>query len=171
MKKHLTKKSVLAIVALILCLSVSIGAAMAYFTDYEDAYGGAMLHLGGETQIDEGGSKNEKNITIKNTGETNMIVRVGIFGDEKYLNVSYDSADWAEQDGFYYYKKVLNAGQATSLIHADVNAAWEGSEKPDIDLEVAVVHESVQALYENNKLQIPDGWYAGVEEVKEEAAS
>ena len=42
MKKKMTRKQILAVLALIFCLSVSIGGAMAYFTDYEDAAGGAV---------------------------------------------------------------------------------------------------------------------------------
>ena len=53
MKKQMTKKTVLAVLALVLCLSVTIGGAMAYFTDYEDAHGGAVLNLGGETEMVE----------------------------------------------------------------------------------------------------------------------
>ena len=69
---RITKKMIPAVLILLICLSVTIGGAMAYFTDYEDAYGGAVVQLGGETEIDEGSDARNKHIVITNTGETNM---------------------------------------------------------------------------------------------------
>ena len=164
MKKHLTKKSILAAAALVLCLSVSIGSAMAYFTDYEDARGGAVLHLGGETEIDEGSDTRNKHIVIRNTGETNMMVRVAIFGNEneKYMSVT-PAADWITgNDGFYYYGSTLKPAEQTSVIDAVLKTEWQkGEDHPDLDgMEITVVHESAQAVFDNTsqKLIIPAGW-------------
>ena len=164
MKKRITKRSILAAAALVLCLSVTIGSAMAYFTDYEDAQGGAVLHLGGETEIDEGSDARNKHIVIQNTGETNMMVRVGIFGNEneKYLTVT-PAAGWiAGSDGFYDYGSTLKPEEQTSAIDAVLKAEWtKGGENPDLkDFEITVVHESAQAIFDDatQKLAIPAGW-------------
>lgn len=166
MKMKCSRKKVLAVLVAVLCLSVTIGGAMAYFTDYEDAYGGAVLRLDGETTIDEGNVAGEKNITITNTGEVSVLVRVGIFGDEKYLQTpSYTDADWIPYNGFYYYRWVLEPGKQTSVIKATVKDEWKGEKAsiPEEDFEITVVHESVPA-YENGEIAFPEGWYTDVKE-------
>ena len=78
MNRQTAKKPVLAALALVLCLSAAVGGAMAYFTDYEDAQGGAVIRLGGQTEIDEGSDTRNKHVVITNTGETNVIVRAAV---------------------------------------------------------------------------------------------
>jgi predicted ribosomally synthesized peptide with SipW-like signal peptide len=160
------KKKILVIFALVLCLSVTVGVSMAYFSDYEDASGGATLNLGGKTELEEGNDHSKKDIKIKNTGETNMIVRVAILGEGvqyfKEGNPSYDTDDWAvakDSQGvtWYYYKKVLKPKQETSVINAEMKFDWKG-EEPDYSFEITVVHESAQAVYNGEKLATPDGW-------------
>ena len=47
-------KKVKLLIASILLVALAVpAAALAYFTDYEDAWGGAVLKLEGETTIDE----------------------------------------------------------------------------------------------------------------------
>ena len=166
MRKQMTKTWILAITALALCLFVSIGGALAYFTDYEDAYGGAVLKLGGETEIDEGSDTRNKHVVILNTGETNVIVRAAIFGNEgeKYLTVTPGNGWTMGSDGFYYYSKVLKPEEQTSAIDAVLKTEWEkGEDHPDLtDMEITVVHESAQAIFniESQKLAAPEGWDA-----------
>ena len=164
MKKKISNK-ILVILALVLCLSASVGMTLAYFNDYEDASGGATLNLGGKTELYEGKDQNQKDIVIKNTGKTNMIVRVAIMGEGvKYFKNApkYDSSDWAldtDSNGvtWYYYKKVLAPGESTSDILAKMEFSWEGDE-PDYSFEITVVHESAQAVYNGRTLACPAGW-------------
>ena len=169
MKMQMTRKTILAVLGIVLCLSVSVGGAMAYFTDYEDASGGAVLRLGGETEIDEGSDARNKHIVIRNTGETNMIVRVGIFGNdnEEYLTVTPEAGWITGSDGFYYYGQVLTTdeeGNTTSAIDAVLKDEWKkGESHPDLTgMEITVVHESTQAVYENGEetLSVPEAWDA-----------
>lgn len=157
-------KTTLMIFALVLSLSVTVGASLAYFSDYEEASGGATLNLGGKTQIDEGKDNKQKDIVIKNTGETNMIVRVMIAGEGvKYLAnpPKYEKADWEKvKEGdieWYYYKKVLEPGQETSDILAKMEFSWQG-EEPSYNFEITVAHESAQAVYNGKTLAAPKGW-------------
>ena len=167
--KKISNKFVI-IFALVLCLSVSIGASLAYFSDYEEASGGATLNLGGKTEISEGTDHDQKNIVITNTGKTNMIVRVAIMGEGvKYFKnpPSYSTNDWVtdtDSNGvtWYYYKKVLEPGEApdynsTSPINAKMEFSWEG-EEPDYNFDITVVHESAQAVYNGRTLAAPEGW-------------
>ena len=160
-------KTTLMLFALVLSLSVTVGATLAYFSDYEQASGGATLRLGGQTKLTEGDAEDQKNIKIENTGETNTIVRVGIYGPDGMDDPIMDPEKWklSSKDGMYYYLKVLKPGDSTeanSLI-AHMNFHWtaeeddEGNlEVPDYYFEVTVVHEGAQAIYDdNNSLVAP----------------
>ena len=154
-------KKILAIFALALSLSVAVGSALAYFSDYEEASGGATLNLGGQTRLTEGENENEKDIVVTNTGKTDMIVRVGIFGPDE-MQAPVMKGDWTlGGDGMYYYGKVLKPGEDTGEgnLVSSMKFSWDG-EEPDYDFEVTVVHEGSQAVYEGEKLAVPDGWDA-----------
>ena len=156
-------KTILMLFALVLCLSMTVGATVAYFSDYEQASGGATLHLGGKTELYEGDKTNEKNIVVTNTGETDMIVRVGIYGpDEMEAPEVTGKWNYCRADGMYYYGEVLPPGKDTSdsKLRASLEFEWEGDE-PDYYLEVTVVHEGSQAIYEGKKLKVPNGWDKG----------
>ena len=160
MKKKGLNKKILAAFACLLCLLVSVGMTVAYFSDYEDASGGATMHLQGRTELGEGSDHANKNIVIKNTGDMNMIVRVSITGSEKYMTISHENGDetaWAKINGFYYYKKVLKPGEQTPQIDALLKAEWKGQE-PEYDFQVIVNHESAPAVYNGENLVTPEGW-------------
>ena len=173
MKKQMTRKTMLAVLGIVLCLSASVGGAMAYFTDYEDGRGSAVLNLGGETEIEEGSDGFDKHLVIQNTGETNMIVRAAIFGNEgeKYMTVTAGDGWIQSVDGFYYYNKVLEPTDTTTAIDAVLKAEWKGDSehpaiKPDLkDMEITVVHESAQAIIDmdTQNLMVPsEQWDAAI---------
>ena len=157
MKQRLTKKTIAALLAVLLCLSVSIGGAVAFFSDYEEAAGAAVVNLGGQTELTEGEDSANKHIVVKNTGETNMIVRVAIYGADEYMTVEYSTDDWEKIGDFYYYKKVLLPEESTSAIDAKLKVEWQG-EEPDYNFDVTVVHEAAQAVYNGKKLITPKSW-------------
>jgi len=160
MKKLKTNKLIIMIIAIALCLSVSGGLTLAYFSDYEEASGGATLNLGGGTELTEGSDKANKNIVIENVGEANMIVRLAIFGEDQYMTISHKNGDesaWKKIGDFYYYKKVLRPGEKTPQIDANLKVEWKG-EEPDYNFEVTVVHESAPAVYNGETLATPSGW-------------
>ncbi len=154
------RKTTMLIFALVLSLSVTVGASLAYFSDYEAASGGATLHLGGQTELKEGSATNQKDIQIKNTGKTYMMVRVGIFGPAN-MTMPSPKGDWfLADDGYYYFGTALAPDQETEagLLVASLKESWKG-DAPDFDYEVTVVHEGCQVLYDNKgKLVQPDGW-------------
>lgn len=157
------RKRTMLIFALVLSLSVTVGATLAYFSDYEEASGGATLHLGGQTELKEGTVENQKDIQIRNTGKTYMLVRVGIFGpDNMTMPDPGEGNEWwfKGDDGFYYFGRALAPREETAkgLLVAELKTSWKG-EKPEYDYEVTVVHEGCQVLYDNDgKLVYPDGW-------------
>ena len=176
MNRQTAKRPVLAALALVLCLSAAIGGAMAYFTDYEDAHGGAVIRLGGQTEIDEGSDTRNKHVVITNTGETNVIVRAAVlYSEQDGVTIGVTNEDgWTKgSDGFYYYGKVLTpeeGANATSGIDVKVSTEWKADpgkktseDHPNLDdYEITVVHESAQAIYdiESQKLAAPEGWDA-----------
>ena len=161
MGKMVSHKAVLAVIIAVLLAASSVGIALAYFSDYEEASGGATLKLGGETEMTEGEDSTDKHIVIENTGDTNMITRVKIF-DNEFMTVTLENAaDWKESSieggKCYCYTKILHPGEKTSAIDAKLKVEWKG-EEPDYDFDVTVIHESAQAVYNGKTLATPDGW-------------
>ena len=156
------KNRIITIAALLLSLVVGIGFAFAYFTDYEAARGGAIIHLGGQTELIEQMDGNNKNISVKNTGQTDMIVRVMIFGDQNKMKITAPD-DWYEADGAYYYKKILHgsadgkSGDSTSTILAEIKVTGDEDVK---DFDIIVVQEGSRVVYDGTKLAVPKGWNA-----------
>ena len=166
--------------SLVLCMSVSIGLAVAYFTDYENARGGAILKLDGQTELHEEPSDTQKIITIKNVDKTDMVVRVMVIADESHLGVI-EGNDWfgPDDDGWYYYKKVLKGspdgehGDETSRLVAKVTA---DADENINDFEIVVVHEAERAVYEQktvgdkivNIVSAPEGWDIAADTIKAE---
>ena len=154
-------KIVILTAALLLCLTVGIGMSAAYFTDYESARGGAVIDLGGQTELTEEVKDGNKIVSIQNTGDTDMIVRVMIYGDKGRIS-SIAADGWIEgSDGAYYYGKVLPSGESTRTLTVNVRT---GSSDTD-DFEIIVVHEGSRAVYagdgqpaEEQTLAAPDGW-------------
>ncbi len=154
--------------SLILCFTVGIGIAVAYFTDYEAAKGGAVLNLSGRTEIEEAFDGNDKLVTITNVSEddVDMVVRVMAFGEN--LQYSPETAgDWVKgnKDNVWYYTKVLKKGESTSQLKVHVEGITKPVTDPEdpIDLEVTVVHEAERVIYTqddegNNVVAAPSGW-------------
>ena len=152
------KNKLIIALSLILCLTASVGFTLAYFTDYENAKGGAVVNLSGQTEIEEEFDGNNKEATITNTGETDMVVRLKVFGDEKHMKEnSTNNKDWVKgSDGFWYYKKVLPVGKEASMFKVDVSGKIDPGDP--IDFEITVVHESQRVTYDGDKVAIPKGW-------------
>ena len=157
-------KIVILTAALLLILTAGIGMSAAYFTDYEDARGGAVIELGGQTKLTEDVKEGNKEVSISNTGDTDMIVRIIVVGDAGRIT-SIKGSDWNKgQDGAYYYSRVLPPGGSTGKLTVNVRG---GSGDTD-DFEIIVVHEGSRAVYtgsgepgaEGQRLEAPDGWDA-----------
>ena len=143
MSKH--RKLLVMALSLILCMSVSIGLAFAYFTDCENE------------DVDETG----KTISIQNVDEPDMVVRVMIIADEAHLGEITLGEGWEDgKDGWYYYNRILKGnkdgkGDSTSDLKAKINVSGD---EVVTDFEVVVVHEAERVVYDGDKVAIPDGW-------------
>lgn len=157
--KALKNKTIMLLIALALVLSISLGLTFAYFSDYTAAKGGATLTLGSSTELHEDPHDGYKDITIENTGDTDVVVRVGVYGPSTMTVDDVSGSGWVNNGEFWYFNQVLTAHSTTPILKATVKAP-EG----DVDnFDVVVVHESAQVTYdEAGKVAVPDGWYNAI---------
>lgn len=101
----LAKKMVAVGLASTLCVAAVAGPAYAYFTDVVRASGQHSLTLGYSSELHEELDGLNKKITIENTGNTDVMVRVQIFGIENRpgMDISVKGSNWQ--------KAALPAGQ------------------------------------------------------------
>lgn len=159
--KAISKRSLIALLAVMLLIISSVGATVAYFSATDKAEGAAVLNLKGESRIDEG-DKDFKEIVVTNTGKPDLIVRVKIFGvDTTKMDVATPDG-WAEgNDGWYYYRNILASGQDTGApITVKLKSGLSEKEIAELgdSFEVTVVHEATPVVYDGDSLVLPDGW-------------
>lgn len=149
--KAVKRNKILLVVALTLVLSLTVGLTLAYFSDYTEAKGSKVVTLGGRTEINEVPGDNSKNIKIKNTGETEVIVRVAVYGPGE---IRYTKTDgWSRSGDYWYYNSVLKPTEETSPLIAE----WDVPTDIAGDYNVVVAHESEMAVYDGDKVAKPTG--------------
>lgn len=117
------RKLIVAAIAALMILVVSVPNALAYFSTYVRIKGTAPLHLGEKVTLNEGPSEDgNKLITLKVAEDSNDVyVRVKAFAVKEVLdNLTYkDTSKWtesAEDDSrIYTYNTVLSAGDTVTL--------------------------------------------------------
>lgn len=111
------------------------------------------------THVDVEDSGNEKTgIFVKNEGTATSYVRVklvmnwvdksgNVSAEPVNITVRYDTTNWFEQDGIYYYKTPVGPNMTTdNLLQKDKHITEPTEGKPDgCHLEVTVLAESIQA--------------------------
>ena len=148
--KAVKRRIILLVVASALVLSLTVGLALAYFSDSTAAEGGKPVTLGGQTTIVEQQKDNSKVIRIQNTGETDVVVRVAVYGPTE---IKYTGSGWTKSGDFWYYDKVLPVGATSDPI----TATWEVPKDLGDDYNVVVVQESDQVVYNaSGKIVKPD---------------
>ena len=110
------KKYLLVAAALVVIGATSIKPAMAYFTNSHQAAGTVTVHLGDlEITPNEDAKEWTKEITVQNTGDYDVFVRVqAIYGAGCDVSFTAD-ANWSEKNGYYEYSKPL-APEETSPV-------------------------------------------------------
>lgn len=143
------KKAALTAAALVLAGGMGIQGTLAYFTTYASATGSLPLSLGSTTtEIKETVGDRTKEIQIVNTGETDCYVRVRVFaGDLFTIKYVDETGPWSKGKGdWYYYNKVLPAGDTTETLKVIINVPDGYTE----DFNVAVVQECTPVLYQED---------------------
>ena len=150
MKMNKTILFSILFIAVSLFMFTTISSSGAWFSSYRELDGVANLKLSHQTKviknIDEDGNKH---ITIRNTGETDVVVRVKIFGGD-FVNIE-ASENWIKSDDWYYYNKVLKPDDYSGSIDATVT----GEGAPDFDFDVIVILEAERAVYDGQQLIAP----------------
>ena len=163
--KTVNKKSLL-VIAIALVLSLSVGLTMAYFSDYSAARGGKGIALGGKTELQDKYTADQKEVSIFNKGDTDVVVRVSVyapivFGNDGEQTATVSGDNWEIRGkgdtAHYYYKYVLKPGETTDTLFVETEYL-ENADLGDL-AEVIVTHESAQAVQDaNGNIADPKGW-------------
>lgn len=157
------KDFVLAIVAVILVLGMSIGTAWAYFTDTTTVEGSISIKVKPETTLLEDNAPGSKSIRITNTSEAASVwVRARAYAsadlgaDASGTNWSGSIADW------YVYDEPLAAGAQTEPLKltftlVSPSASPAGVQNGD-EQNIIVVYESVPVRYDASGNPLPAEW-------------
>lgn len=144
---------VMSAAALFLIAVIHFQDASAYFTTYVSAGGSGTVHMGSQTELREDVSSMTKHISIVNTSEINdCFVRVKVFSSSQ-LEITYadqsESGDlwsYSEADGYWYYRLILQPGEATEILDAKI-----GDLPADFDRDsfnVVVIQECTPVIYD-----------------------
>ena len=126
------------------------------------ARGEVRIVVTAKTEIAETEKDGKTYITVKNAGEANAFVRIGIFAGP-YAEVLPDIPEaenglWRqgkEEDSVYwYYGAPLAPGAETQAVTVSVIT----EEAPAYDFDIAAVQESVRAAYSDGMPLVPDAW-------------
>jgi hypothetical protein len=138
--------TILAVVALLLVMSISVGKAMAYFTTYATAKGGVPVTLGTDTTIHEEFSDWKKTIQIENTGEVAVFVRAKVIAGSQF-DISIEGTGWSRNDdGYWYYQEPVPVGGMTGSL----TAAIQKSEDVESSFNIVVVQECTPVMYDKD---------------------
>ena len=152
---------ILAVLAIAMVLSASIGTAIAYFTTYADARGGYVIHMKYETEIHEDVEAGVKTVSITNnadegteTGTYPVFVRVRIFNGSDSKTDSVSGTGWQttpDPTNAYRYGSALFTGETTGSFTINISEVANAGVKPGDPVDVIVTYESVPAVFN------PDG--------------
>lgn len=144
------RKYLLVAAALVVIGATSIKPAMAYFTNSHQAVGTVTVHLGDlEITPNENAKEWTKEITVQNTGDYDVFVRVkAICGSQYSANLaSGDGWSYSENDGYYYYSDLLAKDATSSVLKLTITPP-EGLENDTFN--VVIVQEAAKAVDEKD---------------------
>lgn len=103
------------------------------------------------------GTKVTKVVEIKNTGSHDAWIRIALKLGEAVADIN--TADWIQQDGYYYYDRPLRAGETSEPLFSEVSflkEAGNGYQGQQISIEV----KAYATQKENNGETVLDakGW-------------
>ena len=180
MKRKLLILSVLAI-----CIATLAAGTLAYFTSEGTAHnvittGGVEITV--QEWADEEKTKPFEDVTgimpgmtvtkiaeIKNTGASDAWVRVKVeksiklqgegTPDTGLVELTINTTDWTEKDGYFYYTKALKPGEVTAPIFTAVTfKADMGNEYQNATATVDVSAQAVQTANNGDTVMDAKGW-------------
>lgn len=179
------KKKLLILSLAAICLAITAIGTLAYFTSEGTAHN--VITTGGvEITVQEWADEDKqtpfedlegimpgmtvtKIAEIKNTGASDAWVRVKVeknielqgegTSDTSLVELTLNTADWTEKDGYYYYTKVLKPGEVTAPIFTAVTFKPDmGNEYQYATATVDVVAQAVQAANNGDTVMDAKGW-------------
>lgn len=162
-KKRRSNRSLvltISVIALVVCI---VGASLAYLFANTDGITNTFTPTEVTTGIDEdikGGVKEK--VVIENTGDIEAYIRAkvvvtwkatdgsgNVYGKAPVLGtdytVTYNTTDWFQQDGIWYYKQpVASKGKTTALL-TDMKKAETVTVPDGYDLSVEIISEAIQS--------------------------
>ena len=179
------KKKLLILSLAAICLAITAIGTLAYFTSEGTAHN--VITTGGvEITVQEWADEDKqtpfedlegimpgmavtKIAEIKNTGASDAWVRVKVeknielqgegTSDTSLVELTLNTADWTEKDGYYYYTKVLKPGEVTAPIFTAVTFKPDmGNEYQNATATVDVVAQAVQTANNGETVMDAKGW-------------
>lgn len=147
------------ILSLCLIFALAVGTTFALLKANTAPVTNTFKAATSDTHVDVKDSGNEKTgIFVKNEGTATSYVRVklvmnwvdksgNVSAEPVNITVRYDTTNWFEQDGIYYYKTPVGPNMTTdNLLQKDKHITEPTEGKPEgYHLEVTVLAESIQA--------------------------
>ena len=153
MKKRIVLCNIcLLFLVAVMVLPAGIKGTLAYFTTYVRAEGGYIIEAGYETEIEEKFYDWQKEITIScKSGSQPVYVRARAFcGDEYKLLYADPDGKWTQgQDGYWYYKDILNGGETAKPLLIKIENVPE-EVKESAEFNVVVIYEYTPVRYDQN---------------------
>lgn len=145
-------------VSVFILLVVTASPVLAYFSDHTEATGKVPVELGFETEMKEEVDGFVKTVRITNQGPEGCFVRARAYSADS-LKLSYKGSGWTrgESDDWYYYDKVVEAGEETAPLEVSISDVPENAEEGD-SFNVVVVYESTKALYGEDGKPLQADW-------------
>ena len=179
------KKKLLILSLAAICLAITAIGTLAYFTSEGTAHnvittGGVEITV--QEWADEARTEPFEDLTgvmpnttvtkiaeIKNTGASDAWVRVKVekniklqgegTPDTGLVELTLNTTDWTEKDGYYYYKEALKPGEVTAPIFTAVTFKPDmGNEYQNATATVDVTAQAVQTANNGATVMDAQGW-------------
>lgn len=157
-------KPLLACLLAATALSISVGSTYAYYVSSTTAnnrftVGENTAAITEEytpvTAVRPGGTyRKVVKVTNEKSVDCYVRLRVSFSNDEAmtFANVNYNTSDWIESDGYWYYKQALPVGASTNELFSKVTFAPDAPEylldRFDIHVEMETVQKGTWTTYE-----------------------
>lgn len=144
-----------ALIAVILCA----GPAYAYFTAVTSATGEKAITLGYSAETDEDFDGEDKAITMKNTGDTDVMVRVILLGVQprEGVDISIAGSGWAKTEAtddyevWNYVADALHPNETTPALKVDLTQKIDPDNSlTHINFDIQVVGQCSPAVYDDS---------------------
>lgn len=179
------KRKLLILSVLVICIATLAAGTLAYFTSEGTAHnvittGGVEIAV--QEWADEGRQTPFEDLTgimpgmtvtkiaeIRNTGASEAWVRVKVeknirlqgegTPDIGLVELTLNTTDWTEKDGYYYYSKPLKPGEVTAPIFTAVTFKPDmGNEYQNATATVDVSAQAVQTANNGDTVMATKGW-------------